>query len=335
MEDFWSQKSAFPESHFESTEKFLGTGNVANRNRGRYGAKSTKRTAAAALKTRQIMTSAPKTPLKKLAQQLGCSYSTAQRMARTDLKLYPYKISIHQKLHNCDEEARKRYCGRFVRKCHGCAQLIENIWFADEAHFHLDGRVSSQNNRYWGNEPPKEVAERPLHSKKCIAWCGVSTQGMVGPIWLEDDNGQTATITAARYRKVLGRFWRGLCTRYRHAPNQLQVQWFQQDGAPPHRARQTMSWLRDHFQDRLISEGAGIEWPAHSLDLTPPDFFLWGHLKSQVNKTEPKILQDLKKAVEQAVRRITFTTYRAGMEGARERAKLCLQENGSHLEQVL
>ena len=317
------------------TEKFLATGSVENMKRGRCGAKRTKRTPAAVLKARQILTSDPKTPLRQLSQQLSCSYSTAQRMARADLSLRPYKISIHQQLRICDKEARKRYCAWFLRKCDASAQFNESIWFSDEAHFHLDGHVSTQNNRHWGTEPPKEVAEKPLHSKKCTAWCAISAQGVVGPIWLEDDNGQTATINAARYRKVLGRFWRSLCNRYRRAPDQLQVQWFQQDGAPPHRARETMSWLRDRFQDRLISKGAAIEWPAHSPDLTPPDYFLWGHLKAQVYRTGPKNLQDLKKAVEQAVRRITLATCRAVMEAARKRAELCLQENGGHLEHVL
>ena len=98
------------------TEKFLATGSLENQMRGRCGAKRTKRTQQVALKARQILTLAPKTPLKQLGQQLGCSYSTAQRMARTDLKLHPYKIAIHQKLRNCDEEARKRYCAWFLRK---------------------------------------------------------------------------------------------------------------------------------------------------------------------------------------------------------------------------
>ena len=50
-------------------------------------------------------------------------------MARTDLQLRPYKISIHQKLRDCDEKARKRYCARFSRKCNASVQFIENIWF--------------------------------------------------------------------------------------------------------------------------------------------------------------------------------------------------------------
>ena len=332
---FKARKAPSRKAILSLTEKFLATGSLENQKRERCGAKRTKRTPVAALKARQILTATPRTPLKQLAQQLGCSYSTAQRMARTDLKLHPYKISIHQKLRNCDEEARKRYCAWFTRKCNVSPQFLENIWFSDEAHFHLDGRVNSQNYRYWGSEPPKDVAERPLHSKKCTAWCAMSAQGIIGPLWVEDSDGETATVNAMRYRKILEKFWSRLRGRYRHAPDRLQLQWYQQDGAPPHRATEIKSWLRDRFQGRLIARGEVIEWPPHSPDLTPPDFFLWGHLKSEVFKEGPKTIADLKQAVEQAVRRIRVVTCRSVMGSARKRAEMCLQQNGSHLEQVL
>ena len=70
-------------------------------------------------------------------------------------------------------------------------------------------------------------------------------------------------------------------------------------------------------------------------DLTPPHFFLWGHLKFQVCKNCPKTIAELKKAMELAVRRIPVATCRAAMEAARDWAELCLRQNGSHLEDVL
>ena len=48
-------------------------------------------------------------------------------MARTGLKLHLYKMAIHQKLRDCDEEARKRYSAWFRRKFHTSAKFIENI----------------------------------------------------------------------------------------------------------------------------------------------------------------------------------------------------------------
>jgi hypothetical protein len=51
--------------------------------------------------------------------------------------------------------------------------------------------------------------------------------------------------------------------------------WFQQDGAIAHTARQSMTFLRGMFPGHLVSQFGDIPWPAHSPDLTAPDF-LWG-----------------------------------------------------------
>ena len=52
---------------------------------------------------------------------------------------------------------------------------------------------------------------------------------------------------------------------------------FQQDGATPHTARQSMTMLHQVFGERLISKGL---WPPRSPDLTPLDFFYVGCGKS-------------------------------------------------------
>ena len=54
--------------------------------------------------------------------------------------------------------------------------ILENIWFTDEAHFHLCGHINSQNYRFWGSENPHVVKEKPLHVEKCTAWCAISRQ---------------------------------------------------------------------------------------------------------------------------------------------------------------
>jgi len=33
------------------------------------------------------------------------------------------------------------------------------------------------------------------------------------------------------------------------------------------------------FPQQVISRFSDVPWPPHSLDLTDPDFFLWGYLK--------------------------------------------------------
>ncbi len=50
----------------------------------------------------------------------------------------------------------------------------------------------------------------------------------------------------------------------------MSEQYFQQDGATPHTARESVQLLRTHFDNQLITNP---HWPPRSPDLTPPDFF--------------------------------------------------------------
>ena len=70
----------------------------------------------------------------------------------------------------------------------------------------------------------------------------------------------------------------------------MQNLWFQQDGATPHTARETMAILRAAFPGRLISRFGDVPWPPRSPDLTPPDFFQWGFLKGTVYINMPNTL---------------------------------------------
>ena len=63
--------------------------------------------------------------------------------------------------------------------------------------------------------------------------------------------------------------------------------WLQQDGAPSHFARIVRAFLNDHYGNRWISRGGPVNWPAYSPDLTSPDFYLWGVLKTAVFEQQP------------------------------------------------
>ena len=54
--------------------------------------------------------------------------------------------------------------------------------------------------------------------------------------------------------------------------------WFMHDGAPPHFNRIAHQYLNDHFPGRWVRRNGPVAWPAHSLDLNPIDFYLWGHV---------------------------------------------------------
>ncbi|GFX98004.1 DUF4817 domain-containing protein [Trichonephila clavipes] len=83
----------------------------------------------------------------------------------------------------------------------------------------------------------------------------------------------------------------------------VQELWFQQDGATCHTARATIDLLKDTLGDRLFSRYGPVNWPPRSCDLTPLDYFLWGHVKSLVCADKPQTLDHL----EDNIRLVTAT----------------------------
>ena len=139
----------------------------------------------------------------------------------------------------------------------------------------LPGRSrESQKLSVMGSRAPYLVRERPLHSPKVTVWCAISSSGIIGPLWFEDLSGKAVTINAERYQEVLEEFWTQL---QRRCVDNFANQWLQQDGAGPHTARTTLVWLKEHFGAKLVSRKTTREWPAHSPDLSPLDFFFGGN----------------------------------------------------------
>ena len=73
------------------------------------------------------------------------------------------------------------------------------------------------------------------------------------------------------------------------------------------------------------------EWAAHSPDLNPPDFYLWGYLKDKVYENNPQTLPELKRAITTA---IAVNGVRVIDHFARC-LQVCLQRGGAHLEHIL
>ena len=59
----------------------------------------------------------------------------------------------------------------------------------------------------------------------------------------------------------------------RRCANTHAIQWFQQDGATPHTAHETIKLIQECFGTRVISRNTPHPWPANSPDLNPSDFF--------------------------------------------------------------
>ncbi|GFV37572.1 DUF4817 domain-containing protein [Trichonephila clavipes] len=154
---------------------------------------------------------------------------------------------------------------------------------SDEAHFWLNGYFNKQNCRIWSEANPQVYVETPLHPEKLTVWCALWAGGIIGPYFFKHDEGHNVTVNGDRYRAMITNFFIPELNNH-----DVQELWFQQYGATCHTARATINLLKDTFGDRLISRFGPVNWPPRSCDLTPLDYFLWGHVKSLVYADNPQ-----------------------------------------------
>ena len=107
---------------------------------------------------------------------------------------------------------------------------------------------------------------------------------------------------------------------------------FQQDGAPCHFALQVRQFLNEKFPNRWIGRGGPLSWPPRSPDLTPLDFFLWGHVKSNVYLTKPRSLEDLQAKIIDVTEGITENQLQNFFQELQNRITLCIHNDGGHVE---
>ena len=254
------------------------------------------------------------------------------RVLKLDLKLFPYLIQVKQKLTAQDKLARMEMCNWFNNKMEEDEDWINNVWFSDEAHFHLDGYVNSKNCVFGGAELPQEVLQQPLHSSKVTAWCAINSKTIIGPYWFKDDEGRTVTINQDNYHIVIRKFYASISRRRGIVINQ---QWFMQDGATPHTANATLELLMQKFGERVISRKTDNPWAAHSTDLNPCYSFLWGYSNDNVYAANPQTPQDLKTTVTRFIRAIPADICKRVVGNFAVGLNECLNQRGAHIEHIL
>ncbi|GBN29604.1 hypothetical protein AVEN_164071-1 [Araneus ventricosus] len=106
------------------------------------------------------------------------------------------------------------------------------------------------------------------------------------------------TISSERYTAILEQF----VSTQLALEDRPRIEWFMQDGAPPHSTEKVFRFL-DDFGNRIIVlddpkfTGTGMDCPPYSPDLTPCDYFLWGALKCIVYGNHPSTLDEHESAI--------------------------------------
>ena len=200
-----------------------------------------------------------------------------------DLGAYSYNIKIFQALTPNEQVQRLTFSTRTLANVYQNPDYLSRWWWSDECHdVQLDGHVNKQNMRFLGWEKPEECIQQPLHSDRVTVWCVISANDIIGPYFIDDNNGIPVNVNSMIYREqVIDRFNGDLHTFCEIHELDVNDQIFQEDGATAHTGKGNLLYLQQMFPDRLVSRYSDFPYPPRSPDLTLPDAFLWGILKEQ------------------------------------------------------
>lgn len=257
------------------------------------------------------------------ARRFGVSQSTVWKLLNA-AGLHPYHFQPVQQLHDPDPVPRRALCEWLL------SHPNVNILWTDEALFTRVGLYNIHNEHWWAFNNPHLVRETH-HQVRFSAnvWAGIINNKIIGPVFID------GPLTGQRYLEMISTTIESLIE---DVPlGYLNNFYYQHDGAPPHYAASVRDYLNNKYGENWIGRGGPIPWPTRSPDLTPCDFYLWGEVKRRVYVEEAQSLEDLKTKIIDAFNYVKNDTNVLNKlkDNLRKRARLCLEQNGLHFEQLL
>lgn len=269
----------------------------------------------------------PHTSCRIISRETGISKSTVNRILQ-GVKFHPYHITLVQSLTPQDYATRLEFCNWAVTQINVDNNFFNYVMFSDEATFKNDGQLNRHNCHYYFDENPRWFREVDhQHKWSVMVWCGIINGYLVGPYFFDENVNRHS-------------FLRLLDT---HLDNMLEnvdletvrQMWLQLDGAPPHFALVVRNYLNQQYPNRWVGRGSVVPWPPRSPDLTPPDFFLWGHLKNRVFATAPTTRENMIERIRNECDALPRNVLLSTIQTFKKRINLCIQQRGEQFEHLM
>lgn len=95
--------------------------------------------------------------------------------------------------------------------------------------------------------------------------------------------------------------------------------------ATDHTAAQTVAFVEQYSDDRIIERN---RWPPRSPNLTPLDYFLFGHLRNVIYRNRLHTIDELRAAIETTVQYITQQQLHAVFKNMKKWKVVASLDNG-------
>jgi len=103
---------------------------------------------------------------------------------------------------------------------------------------------------------------------------------------------------------------------------------FQQDGAPAHQTRDTITFLEQQTPDFIPP----TLWPPNSPDLNPVDYSVWSVLQEKVYRSKIADIDELKTRLVNGWAQFDQSIINAAISQLRRRLSACVRARGAHFE---
>lgn len=267
---------------------------------------------------------------RQISRNLAISRSVVQRIIKRQ-GYHAYHVKRVQALLPADYEPRVRFCREMLRLHRGDPQFFNKVLWSDESSFRRMGIFNTHNLHYYSRVNPHIIRnDRFQHQFGINMWAGIIDQKLM----LHE---MPPRLNGAAYLNFLENNLNPILNEAEVPEEVREEMWLQQDGAPPHYAREVRQHLNERFPNRWIGRGGAIAWPPRSPDLNPLDFFIWGYFKEVVyqreNNTEQELRQKLEIAKVQIMNnRRAFRRLRANFI---RRCRLCIIVRGRNFEHLM
>jgi transposase len=265
---------------------------------------------------------------REISRDLNISQSSVRDIIKKDLKLKCFKKRRATELTEENKAARLQRSRLLLKRYP--AHMVNFIWFTDEKLFNVATPRNNQNYRLYAKigtckcdiGGKRLLRLQPTFSKSIMVSVGVSSLGQTSVHFIEPG----MKINGAYYRDVLLK--QNLLPDIR-ALSELFI--FQQDGAPAHRARETVQFLERETPAFIPP----TLWPPNSPDLNPVDYAVWGVMVQKVYRSKIRDVTELKQRILDAWNELHQTTIDGAIAEWRKRLRACVSAKGGNFEHKL
>ena len=264
----------------------------------------------------------PSQSIRSIARNMGVSEFLIRQVVHENIRYFSYKMRRDQFLSQAMKDKRKDCAIKVLNKLKHPLQPNTLWFFSDEKCFCQNRMVNSQNDRWFALYPQDvPILMKTKHPVHIMVFGVVSSDGDIMPPFIFPHG---LKLNTEAYIKCLEKVVLPWIVEV--ATGRPYV--WQQDSAPSHTSWRTQSWLSENFCDHITPN----MWPPNSPDCNPLDYYVWGAVERETNKTPCNTQEELEARITAAFSNLNKEMVGKACKRFQSRLEAVVKANGNFFE---